>query len=310
MNRVEICPAAEGKEKAFLPLEGGGRLPVWTVQGAADGPTLALTAGVHGGEYVGILALRRLFAEADPRKLQGRLVLLPLVNRDGFYAGAKGVVPEDGKNLNRVFPAAPGGTQAEQLAWAIQEQVYPEADFLLDLHGGDVNEAMTPLVFFPSTAAPAVAERSREAAAHLEVGYRIPSTAKDGLYSCAAHRGIPALLMEVGGLGRWSEAEVEGELRSLRSLMGFLGMGGEPRRNREQREPREMAYEEASASGLWFPRVQPGQPVRRGQVLGQLEDLDGRLLQTVAARWDGTVLYHTVSLGVAAGDALVAYGPC
>ena len=50
--------------------------------------------------------------------------------------------------------------------------------------------------------------------------------------------------------------------------------------------------------------------MRRGQVLGQLEDLDGCLLQTVAARWDGTVLYHTVSLGVAAGDALVAYGSC
>lgn len=308
MQRIEIHKVAEGKEQGWLPLEGGGRLAVWTIQGAAPGPTLVLTTGVHGCEYVGIVALRRLFGETDPKRLRGRLLLLPLVNAEGVYAGAKQVVPQDGKNLNRVFPASPGGTEADRIAWAVQEQIYPEADFLLDLHGGDVNETMTPLVFFPATADFRVAERARTAASYLEVGVRIASSAENGLYSCAAHRGIPALLMEIGSLGRWTPEEVEQELRSIRSLMGYLGMGEKAIRNPAQKEARTAVYQEAACAGLWFPRIQSGQSVEQGEILGTVESLEGEILQTVAAQCGGVVWYHTVSLGVKAGDPLVAYG--
>ena len=236
------------------------------------------------------------------------MILLPLVNGGGFYAGSKQVVPSDGKNINRVFPPLEEGTLAQEIARTVVEQIYPEADFLLDLHGGDVNEAMTPLVFYPATAAPDVTAQACEAAQHLEVMYRIPSTAKNGLYSYAAQCGIPALLMEVGGLGLWNEEQVALELRSIQSLMGYLDMGPSPVKNNRQQEAEEMCYAEADTSGLWLPAVQPEQPITAGQTLGRIEDLEGRVLQTVHARWDGMVLYHTVSLGVTTGDALVAYG--
>lgn len=338
MHLTHIRSIDAFQSRALLPA-GERSLPVWIINGARPGPTLVLTAGVHGCEYVGILALRRLadmirsadtaYPPADmirsadmarpagtarsidmirPEALAGRLILLPLVNAEGFYAGAKGIVPSDGKNINRVFPARPGGTEAEQIALAIQTEIYPEADFLLDLHGGDVNEAMTPLVFFPKAAAREVNERSRLAASHLPVDVRIPSTAKNGLYSHAARCGIPALLMEVGGLGRWTEEEVEQDLSGIRSLMGFLGMGETPRPNPAQREAAETLYLEAEADGLWFPRIRPGQAVSAEELLGVLEDLEGNPLQTVRAAWDGIVWYHTVSSGVRKGDALVAYG--
>ncbi|MBU5433731.1 succinylglutamate desuccinylase/aspartoacylase family protein [Intestinimonas sp. MSJ-38] len=59
------------------------------VCGVSDGPTLVLTAGVHGCEYVGIMTLRRLFAQLSPAKIRGRVILLPLVNGEGFYIGSK-----------------------------------------------------------------------------------------------------------------------------------------------------------------------------------------------------------------------------
>lgn len=299
-----------GRITGTLPVRAGPGLPVWMVCGESDGPTLVLTAGVHGCEYVGILALRQLFAQLSPARLRGRVILLPLVNGEGFYAGSKRVVPSDGKNINRVFPPPAEGTIAQEIARTVVEQIYPEADFLLDLHGGDVNEAMTPLVFFPATAAPDVCAQARAAAQHLEVMYRIPSTARNGLYSYAAQQGIPAVLMEVGGMGLWTERQVELELRSIRSLMGFLDMGPAPVKNTRQQEAEEMCYVEAETSGLWFPEVQPEQGIAAGQTLGRIEDLEGRILQTVRARWDGVALYHTLSLGVTAGDPLVAYGRC
>ena len=297
-----------GRITGILPVRGGPGLPVWMLCGASDGPTLVLTAGVHGCEYVGIVTLRQLFARLSPAQIRGRVILLPLVNGEGFYAGSKQVVPSDGKNINRVFPPPAEGTMAQEIARTVVEQIYPNADFLLDLHGGDVNEAMTPLVFYPATAAPDVTAQAKAAAQHLEVMYRIPSTVQNGLYSYAAQCGIPSLLMEVGGMGLWTEKQVEMELRSIQSLMGYLDMGPAPVKNIRQKEAKEMCYAEADFSGLWFPEVKPERLISAGQMLGRIEDLEGHILQTVHARWDGIVLYHTVSLGVAAEDALLAYG--
>ena len=308
MKLTKLRELGNGRAKGVLPVSGGEGLPVWSLRGRQDGPTLVLTAGVHGCEYVGILALRRLFDSLETASLRGRVLLLPLVNGEGFFTGSKQVVPSDRKNLNRVFPPPPDGTRTERVAQAVVEQVYPQADFLLDLHGGDVNEAMTPLVFFPASAPNDVAEQARSAAKHLEVDYRIPSTAQNGLYSYAAQTGIPALLMEVGGMGLWLREQVELELRSLQSLMGFLGMGPQAVENLAQEEARRMCYAEASGRGLWLPQVAPGQRVCTGEVLGTVEDLDGQELETIRAQWDGIVLYHTLSLGVSGGDMLVTYG--
>lgn len=297
-----------GKSTGILPVGSGVGLPVWIIQGASEGPTLVLTAGVHGCEYVGVMTLRRLFFHLSPLQLRGRVILLPLINGDGFYAGSKQVVPSDGKNINRVFPPPKEGTMAQEIARTLVEQIYPEADFLLDLHGGDVNEAMTPLTFFPATAAPDVTHTAQIAAQYLEVPYRIPSTAKNGLYSYAAQCGIPSLLMEVGGMGLWTEDQVELEQRSIRSLMGHLGMGSVPVRNTVQKEIVEMCYVDAAVQGLWFPSVKTGQIVSAGELLGVVENLYGEVLQTIRAQIDGIVLYHTISLGVTAGDSLVAYG--
>ena len=267
-----------------------------------------ITAGVHGCEYIGILAAQRLRRALDLHRLRGQIILLPLLNPGGFYGAMRQVMPEDGKNLNREFPGRMDGTYAQRVAAVIEREVYPAADFLIDLHSGDWQEALTPLVFFPCAAGDRIAQATRAAADALSVPLRVRSTAKDGLYSWAAQTGIPSLLLERGCRAVWSESEVEATLDDLHRLMAHLGMIDHAILRVGQTEIRRAVYEQAPRQGFWYPQVTEGAPVRTSQCLGYLTDAAGRLLQEYRAAFDGVVLYYTVTLGVQAGDPLIAYG--
>ena len=186
----EIVPGE--KRQVKLPVPGGAPLEAWLLCGAHPGKTLVVTAGVHGCEYVGILALQKLVETLDCATLFGQVILLPLVNSKGFFAGVKQLNPADSKNLNREFPGKADGTETQRMAWTIEKLLYPEADFLLDLHGGDWNEELAPLVFFPCGAGKTVEQETRRAAQALSASMRVCSTARNGLYSWAAQKGIPA----------------------------------------------------------------------------------------------------------------------
>ncbi len=307
MSELFDCPPSSRRD-ALLPVGNGRSIPVKIINGSRPGRTLVISAAVHGCEYVGIEALRRLYRTVNPAELSGRLILLPLVNEEGFWEGVE-TVPTDGKNLNRIFlQTDEKGTITQRIAWAVRTHVYPEADFILDLHGGGRKELMTPLVFFPGTASPEVTNLSRAAASHLAVNIRVPSKANNGLYSCAAHSGIPAMLQEIGQLGSWTEDEVNLCLESIDRLMAFLGIRGEARPNLEQRETVETLYVDAEATGFWRSNLPAGNPVKKGEVIGVIEDWDGNPLHTVTADFDGMILYHFIALGIRKGDPLVAYG--
>ena len=122
---------------------------------------------------------------------------------------------------------------------------------------------------------------SLDAAKVLTVPYRVRSTAKNGLYSWAVQRDIPALLIERGGQGLWSEQEVDACCEDVRSLLRHLEImpGGNP--PRDQLEITETFYAEAESEGFWYPAVGLDQRVRRGELLGHLEALSGCRLQEV-----------------------------
>ena len=310
---MELCgiPLARGeKKRTLLEIHAEFSLPVWMVCGEKEGPTLVVTAGVHGCEFVGIQTARKFYEDIDTSSFCGQLILVPMVNPSGFYQGEKQIVPEDGKNLNRVFPGNKDGSLSQKIAYAIEQYLYPCADFLLDLHGGDINEALIPLVFFPVTVSEEIRKQAEGAAMHLPVPYRVRSTSRNGLYSHGAQCGVPALLLEIGSGGRWNDEEISLCEESLRRLMGYLGMGKETSLNTSQKEGVEGFYEEAHDSGFWHPFVKAGQEVVQGAKLGELRNLDGCLLKEYTAKVDGVVWYYTTTLGVKRGDSLLAYGRC
>lgn len=296
------------RKRVPLPVPDAQPLDCICLCGAKPGWTLVVTAGVHGCEYVGIQALRTLAQELDPSAMAGNVVLLPLANPYGFYAGAKRVIPEDGVNLNRAFPGDRNGSLGQRLAFALENGLYPVADFLADLHGGECNMRLHPLAFFPTAGKAPVNAAAQAAAKRLSVDYRVRSTARDGLYSWAVQQGIPALLIERGGQGLWSQPEVNACKADVLALMQHLGILPGGTENRKQQEIVEASYVEAEAEGFWYPLVTVNQSVRKGDSLGRLESLTGEVIQEVRAEFDGIVLYHTTALGVRAGEVLITYG--
>ncbi|HML46742.1 MAG TPA: succinylglutamate desuccinylase/aspartoacylase family protein [Clostridia bacterium] len=303
---IDINPGE--KKEVRLNVPGGGHMDATLIRGAHGGKTLAVTAGVHGCEYVGIEALRRLSRSLNPEELRGQVILIPLVNPEGFYACAKQVVPSDGVNLNRAFPGAREGLESARRAFAIEQFVYPYTDLLADLHGGDIHEQVTPFAFFPAHAAADVVDRSRAAAGALSLPFRVRSSGKNGLYSWAAQRGIPALLLERGCRGVWAEEDVRACCDNIHELLVHLDILERHFEPVVQREIARVEYVEAEERGFWYPAVREGQFVQTGAELGELRAYDGGLLRRYEALFDGVVLYYTVTLGAQAADPLVSYG--
>ncbi len=296
-----------GKQLFQIKIEEGQPIDAIRIVGNIEGKRLVVTAGVHGDEYVGIQAIREILEELKPQKLAGQVIFVPVVNRDGFYEGTY-LVPEDGENLNRCFPGSQKKSLAWRMAYALEQTLYPNADFLLDLHSGSSYESMEPLAFFPVDAGEMIASFTRNAARRLSLSYMVQSYAKDGLYSWAAQCGIPAILIERGGKGIWSSEEVAACKENIYQIMNFLGLYSYSRQEKAPVEIWEAHYEAAVTCGYWYCNKTPGASFTKDEMLGCLMNDEGQIRQEIRAPFDGVVLYHTNALGVKAGMPLIAYG--
>src|SRR6185437_4257143 len=126
--------------------------PVISITGAKPGPVLFVNAGVHGGEYPAIEAVIRLSNTLDPKKIAGTVILMPVMNLPAFRARTPFVCPIDNVNPNRVFPGDPTGSYSEQMTHALINEFVVYADAYIDLHGGDIPEALVPFVICRSEA--------------------------------------------------------------------------------------------------------------------------------------------------------------
>lgn len=286
-------------------------LPGTIICGKLPGKTMLITGGVHSGEYVGIQACVELGAELQLEKTVGTIVILKVLNRPAFENRAGSLGLFDGKNLNRVFPGNPNGTEMERLAWAITKEVYPKVDYYIDLHSGDDFEALTPYVYYAGKAAQEVTEVSRKMAEQVDVPYMVRSlVSSGGAYNYAASKGIASILLERGGMGAWTSEEVNSDKRDVRNILSSLGMYQIRRdvRNYVPMEVTDVCYQAASEDGLWYPAAKPGDMVAEGALLGTIRDYNGKLRETCRAEYTGVVLYQTGSLQVTEGGPVVAYG--
>lgn len=286
-------------------------LPGTIICGKLPGKTMLITGGVHSGEYVGIQACVELGAELQPEKTVGTIVILKVLNRPAFENRAGSLGLSDGKNLNRVFPGNPNGTEMERLAWAITKEVYPKVDYYIDLHSGDDFEALTPYVYYAGKAAQEVTEVSRKMAEQVDVPYMVRSmVSSGGAYNYAESKGIASILLERGGMGAWTSEEVNSDKRDVRNILSSLDIYQIRRdvRNYVPMEVTDVCYQAASEDGLWYPAAKPGDMVAEGALLGTIRDYNGKLRETCRAEYTGVVLYQTGSLQVTEGGPVVAYG--
>jgi hypothetical protein len=291
-------------------------VPVIELTGSPDGPRLTVLAGVHGCEYAPMAAVRRWTRELAERDVRGRILAVPVLNVPAFRARSPFVSPGDGKNLNRCFPGDPAGTVSEQLAHAAFTQLITGSDAVIDVHAGDMVEALEPFALYD--AGPSEAAALGLATAY-GLGYIIrqepgPDRAVGGTTSAAAAGlGIPAIIAEAGGCGLVEEAAVETHVRGLNRIAARLGVVTGPAADAEP-DPapvrlRRFLWLRGKDEGWWEPTVRPGEAVTEGQVLGTVSSLDGAgVRQTITAPAAGVPMFVTSSPAVAADGLLLGLG--
>lgn len=286
-------------------------IPVTLICGRKEGETILICGGIHNAEYVGIQAAMELADELQPEQIHGNVLIVRLANRTGFEHRTMSLVYEDGKNLNRVFPGAVSGTLADRIAFLFENEIYPHIHYFIDLHSGDGFEGMESYVYCLGNASDYVREVSREMAEIAHVEYLVESMSNSGgAYNYAGKLGIPSILLERGGNSVWCQDQVEEDKHDVKNIMRYLGIL-EGKAHRHAKKPVDVSpvtYTNAGASGCWYPKKQPGETFRKGEVIGQIKDYFGNVLETCVAQHGGIMLYETISLCIMKDTPMVAYG--
>jgi len=282
-------------------------VPIIAINGAADGPRVTITGGVHGAEYVGIEAARRLGVGIDPHAVSGSIVVVPIANTTAFHTRAIYTSGIDDRNLNRQFPGDARGTPSEALAdWLFTQVIHPSR-YYIDLHGGDMIEALAPFVIYLRTEDAEVERTAREMALATDIPRVIRAVTSGSTYAAATAAGIPSILAEIGGQGVWSEDEAAAHQEGVRRVLRYLRvLPGDQPINRERPIHDTFAWMRAEVDGLFYPTVRVGETVEEGQPLGRITDYFGAERQRLAAVVGGEVGFLVTSLAINAGDPLLA----
>lgn len=303
--------AGEKKQGFIKILDTETKMPVTIINGTKEGKTMLITAGVHGGEYPGIKTAIELAREIDPEKVSGQIIIVHPVNTQGFVGRNVAVVPEDNKNILRLFPGDKNGTISEKIAYVISNELQSKSDFYLDIHGGDIHEDLLPHIYYPGSAEKSVVEASIEMAKCFNVPYYVKSNTTNGTYTSAAIRkSIPSLLVERGGCGLCKEDDVKAYKSDILNVLGALNILDHEitEKEFEAKEIKEAIYLDALNDGCWTCLVKAGEKITKGQKLGEVTDYFGNLIDTYYAEFDAVVLYNTVAFSVTKDSSLIAYG--
>jgi len=280
-------------------------IPYGIIEGAAPGPCLLVTGGVHGAEFCSIEAALRLLS-TDPSTIRGMIVVLPILNVEGFKARSVAIMPEDGKNLNRAFPGRADGTVSERLAAWLVENVYPNVDAYLDLHGGDLTEDILPIAIFPEGHA-ASEDLARAFGLPMIVAAGSPSSTT---ISAAANLSVPSSIIEIGGNGLWDDEKVETFTQGIHRVLAFLGISPNAESSETKPKVAKVNLQTVSAAhdGIWYPAKTLSQTVAPGELIGQIKDALGTILSEIRSETAGLVLYRLTSLSVTSGETLYGFG--
>ena len=241
--------------------------PVLVVNGTSPGPTLCLTAAVHGDELNGIEIVRRVMHDIEPDKLSGALIGVPIVNVQGFRRGSR-YLP-DRRDLNRYFPGNPNGSAAARIAHSLFTDLVAHCDALVDLHTGSFERANLPQIR---------ADLRNPDVVTLTLGFGsmvvLHSEPTIGtLRHAATLAGIPAVTVEAGGPTELELNEVKDGVKGIETLLSTLGM---VKRNRLWGEPEPVYYRSswvrANNGGILLANVSLGSTVRKGDLLGTITD--------------------------------------
>ena len=242
-------------------------VPVLVVNGTRAGPTVCLTAAIHGDELNGIEIVRRAIYELKPKKMAGAVIGVPIVNLEGFKR-ANRYLP-DRRDLNRYFPGQEKGSYASRIAYSFFSRVITKCEYLIDLHTGSLSRTNLPQIR-------ANLSDEKIAAFAQQLGSIVVLQSHGGLGTlrrAAADAGIPSITLEAGGSNNLQKEAVEQGVITVESAFDALGITSKARwqRNAEPTFYRSK-WVRAREGGILFSKVELGDNVKKGTILGLISN--------------------------------------
>jgi predicted deacylase len=314
---IEIPPAGERATGSFTFAGDEGlskyQWPYIALAGLMAGPTVLITAGIHAAEYTGIEAAIRLGRTISPDAVRGTILILPLLNRPGFYERSIYVNPEDNDNLNRLFPGKPDGTWGERFAHRLLTEIITKCDNAVDLHAGDLIEDLVPFVIYRETANGALNGRIEAMANAYGARWAVksaPTGERPGtLMAVAAQNGVAAMLAESGGRGQLIEEDVARHVTGVTNILRTIGaISGRPGRVDPPTVVKSFEWLRSPVEGIFHSHVRVDQVVKPRDLVGDLTDLVGEPLAALTAPVGGVVLFIVTSPAIKKGGLLLAIG--
>lgn len=288
------------------------------------GPSVWLTAGVHGDEIGGVVVVHEIFARLRKRPLlAGRLSAFPLLNPFGFETASRRI-PSTQEDLNRCFPGDPDGSLAERIAHIAHTKILESRpDLVLDLHN-DWLRSIPYVLIDPRPSTPdGRSAHGRARSAAQATGIPVVAEPDDAASRAAARgtmsghlleRGIPALTLELGAAGTVEESAIQTGADTIWAVLAELGMVAKEtaapgRAEVPRRRQRIWHYDHEpcpSTAGIVRFRVKPGDRLSTGAPLATIHNVFGRRVELLRATRDVLVLGFSDSALAVPGLPIVA----
>jgi predicted deacylase len=293
-ERVPVAEYSDGSPVA---------IPVVTIGGVKDGPTLYLQAGMHGDELTGIEICRRAIAEMDPNLISGTVVAIPVANVPSHITRTRGYRDEERGpiDMNRIPTGLSRGLLTERLFNIFFEQFVTQAQFTIDLHSAldGCNIAPFSYIWPDDNASGTLEMRESQALAYgADYIYYHNASAKFGTSNVqvslsvqANQAGVPMMLAESGESRRVSHEFIPTGLRGIRNVMINMGMlEGEIDVPAPPRRFNKFTTVHANRGGGLRMHADLKQEVRSGDLVAEVTDVFGRITEQIHAPTDGFIL--------------------
>ena len=287
---------------AKLPSHTEIDLALFVYRGKEPGPTLLLTASLHGDEVNGTETLRRMIRQELLVPECGTVIAVPIVNVYGFIQQTRAL--PDGKDLNRSFPGSKSGSLARQLAHTLMTEVIPHIDYGIDLHTGGAARTN-----FPQVRCDFTREESVRLAHAFGAPFILNSSEIDGSFRKAACDAAKTIIVYEGGeSSRMDERSITEAMDGIQRVMRHLGMRNTVVPEGSPVVLADSSWVRAKIAGLFHPLVEYGDEVRQGQVCAHIGDPYGGEMLEVHAAHAGYIIGLNYQAVVHAGDALIHIG--
>lgn len=276
-------------------------LPLHVLHGRKEGPTVFLSAAIHGDEITGVEVIRQVLRYRGLWRMRGTLLAVPVVNAFGFIARSR-YLP-DRRDLNRCFPGSSNGSLANQLAHLFMSEVVSRCQYGIDLHSAAIHRANLPQI-----RADLADPRILELATAFAPPILIDATLRDGsLRQSAREAGVVVLLYEAGEALRFDDLSVRVGVRGVLSVLRHLGMIRTSPHRRLSVEPMRSSttyWVRASSGGVFRRERSLGTMAAENDVLGMISDPFGETELPVRCRKPGLIIGLNNLPVVNQGDAL------